>query len=325
MDNSVSQSVRVVLECSGQLRAGRSVLVGSELIGRVSEVLVQEGQRVRQGTLLAKLECTAARLELSAAEARLRLALAESSNQTLTQDDPAVWQIKSQLQQAMITEEKLQAEVQAACAVLTSDSPISAMNQALETLATLNERLDASKKQIAELQNKLRQALQEQSERREKQARSIDAQAQLIAEAKLQVAQAEVLRHRHHLERLRIRAPFDGTIIRRCVEPGAVVVPGVNGAICELADFSSLFAQVGLSERDIHQIKLQQPCRVMLLAVPGLTLNGQVERIAPIVDPETHTVRVDVGLQPTHEFRKLWPNMLVVVQFLATANVFART
>jgi HlyD family secretion protein len=320
VDSAGNQPARVVLECSGVLQPARSVIVGVDVTGRVSEVLCQEGQRVRAGSLLAQLESTAARLELSLAEARLRLAMAESPHQNITSNDATIRQLKSQLQEAMLREEQLQAEVQAACIVLTSDSPLSAMNQALEKLTTLNEQLDQCKRQIAELQNQLKQELQQQSEQRQQAARTIDPQTLLIAQAKVELAQAEVLRQRHQLERLRIRAPFAGTITRRCVEPGTVVVPGVNHAICELADCSNWFVEVSIWERDLDKIKPQQACRIMLVALPTLTLFGQVEQITPSVDRKTHMVRVRIAVRPTHEFRKLIPNMSAIVRFLAPAD-----
>jgi HlyD family secretion protein len=321
VDSAGNQPARVVLECSGVLQPARSVIVGVDVTGRVSEVLCKEGQRVRAGSLLAQLESTAARLELSLAEARLRLAMAESPHQSITPNDATIRQLKSQLQEAMLREERLQAEVQAACIVLTSDSPLSAMHQALEKLTTLNEQLDQCKRQIAELQNQLKQALQQLSEQREQAARSIDPQTLLIAQAKVELAQAEVLRQRHQLERLRIRAPFAGTITRRCGRAGGRwSCPVSTSAICELADCSNWFVEVSIWERDLDKIKPQQACRIMLVALPTLTLFGQVEQITPSVDRKTHMVRVRIAVRPTHEFRKLIPNMSAIVRFLAPAD-----
>ena len=69
-----------VLNASGYVTARRRATVSSKITGKVVEVLVEEGMRVREGQLLARLDAATARVNLALDEAQLqaaRRALAE--------------------------------------------------------------------------------------------------------------------------------------------------------------------------------------------------------------------------------------------------------
>jgi len=63
-----------VLHASGYVTARRQATVSSKLTGRVSEVLVEEGMKVREGQVLARLDDTNVRTSLHLAEAQLAAA-----------------------------------------------------------------------------------------------------------------------------------------------------------------------------------------------------------------------------------------------------------
>ncbi|WP_052763708.1 efflux RND transporter periplasmic adaptor subunit [Microvirga massiliensis] len=82
----------------GSLQSDESVQISSEVAGRVSEILFKEGQQVRAGEILVKLDDALTRAELGEAQARLALAeanykrtssLARSGNTTQRAEDEA--------------------------------------------------------------------------------------------------------------------------------------------------------------------------------------------------------------------------------------------
>src|SRR5262245_11168759 len=69
-----------VLDASGYVTARRQATVSAKITGKVTEVLIEEGMRVKEGDLLARLDDTEAKAQLALAEAQLtaaRSALAE--------------------------------------------------------------------------------------------------------------------------------------------------------------------------------------------------------------------------------------------------------
>ena len=66
-----------VLDATGYVTARRQATVSAKITGKVTEVLIEEGQSVREGEVLARLEDTDARAQLSLARAQLAAARAQ--------------------------------------------------------------------------------------------------------------------------------------------------------------------------------------------------------------------------------------------------------
>jgi HlyD family secretion protein len=78
---SATAEAAAVLNASGYVTARRRATVSSKITGKVVEVLVEEGMRVREGQVLARLDAATAQVNLNLAEAQLaaaRRALAET-------------------------------------------------------------------------------------------------------------------------------------------------------------------------------------------------------------------------------------------------------
>ena len=63
-----------VLDASGYVTARRQATVSAKITGKVTEVLIEEGQRVKEGAVLARLDDTEARAQLTLARAQLAAA-----------------------------------------------------------------------------------------------------------------------------------------------------------------------------------------------------------------------------------------------------------
>jgi RND family efflux transporter MFP subunit len=63
-----------VLDASGYVTARRQATVSAKITGKVTEVLIEEGQRVKEGDVLARLDDTEAKAQLSLAQAQLTAA-----------------------------------------------------------------------------------------------------------------------------------------------------------------------------------------------------------------------------------------------------------
>ncbi len=103
------------------------------------------------------------------------------------------------------------------------------------------------------------------------------AQKQVIES---QVAQAEATQHlaETQLGYTQIRAPLNGTLIRRDVEPGETAFPG--SALMTLANLSVMKVKVYVPGPMLGKIRIGQPVDVMTDTYPGKPLSGTVETIA---------------------------------------------
>jgi len=119
------------------------------------------------------------------------------------------------------------------------------------------------------------------------------------AEAAVQAAQAA-------LDEATLRAPFDGTIAQITVDQGQVIAPGFVVAGIAWLDAWQVETD-DLSEVDVVNVRVGQPVKITVDALPDVTLEGVVASITPRAETRrgdvTYTVTVDVqGDDP----RALW-------------------
>ena len=143
--------------------------------------------------------------------------------------------------------------------------------------------------------------------------------------AQIKAAEAAVQFARANLANTTIRAPFDGTVLRKDAEVGEVVAPVASaggltrGAVVTMADLKTLEVEVDVNEAYIAQIKDQQPTRVVLDAYPTATFAGRVRQLVPTADRQRATVQVKVSI--TDHDPRILPEMGARVEFLDTATV----
>ena len=143
-----------------------------------------------------------------------------------------------------------------------------------------------------------------------------------VQKAQLQSAEAALSGARVTLENSNIRAPFDGTVLRKDAEVGEVVAPSVGGgltrgAVVTMADLSTLEVEVDVNESYIAQIRSAQPARIVLDAYPDTSYRGAVRQIVPTADRQRATVLVKVGIIAPDS--KILPEMAARVEFLENA------
>jgi RND family efflux transporter MFP subunit len=117
-----------------------------------------------------------------------------------------------------------------------------------------------------------------------------------VAELEAEIAQSKL-----DLARTEVRAPFAGFITTRTVNVGQRLRP--MDALFNLGSFAPLYADVHLSEKDTRSVRSGQPALVRLGSDDAATVHGRVERISPIVEQSSGTVKVTVAMDPQPGFR----------------------
>ncbi len=142
------------------------------------------------------------------------------------------------------------------------------------------------------------------------------------AVAEISVAKGQVDLAQTYLGWCTIRAPIDGTILEKLVDPNELVVPqsfggtrGPSTALVSLADLNDLQVEIDLNEADLSKIHLKQRCRVSPEAYPDKKYQGYVAEVAPEADRSKGTLQVKVQVEQPDQF--LTPELTAKVDFLA--------
>ncbi len=116
------------------------------------------------------------------------------------------------------------------------------------------------------------------------------------ARTALDIASAEQRILQTRLGYMQLRAPFDGMVSERLVEPGDVI--GEHTHVLTLVDPSSLVVEVQVSELLLPQLKRDDPAQIRIDALGRGLHQGRILRIHPVLDRNTRQGVVEVLLEP---------------------------
>lgn len=137
------------------------------------------------------------------------------------------------------------------------------------------------------------------------------------SEANLQVAQAQVALAEARMQRMRIVAPFDGTLGLRSINLGQYV--GVGDNLVNLEDTSLLTVDFRLPERYQSRLAVGQGVQVQLDALPGKKYEARVLAVDPLLDANGRSIAVR-AVMPRSGGSELRPGMFARVLILFSVN-----
>lgn len=230
------------IEVSGHIEA-TEIRLASKVPGRLSELLVAEGDMVTAGQALAQIDTTdlhlswlAIRAERAAADAELRLRMAGARSEDIETARAAVRQAETELESAR--------------------KDLSRMRTLLETGSTTEKAADDAAAR-AEVADTRLTAAREQWQRLQRGSRPEEIDA---AVARLEVADARLAQARQQIDDARVAAPSEGRITEKLAEPGELL--GIGSPIAVLVDLSDPWLTVFLSEPDLSSVALGQEVSV---------------------------------------------------------------
>ncbi|HEX8968508.1 MAG TPA: efflux RND transporter periplasmic adaptor subunit, partial [Chloroflexota bacterium] len=142
------------------------------------------------------------------------------------------------------------------------------------------------------------------------------------ARAQLDQAQVGLQQAQLALDQTEVRAPVDGGVSDRQINPGALVVPQTT--ILTLMP-PALEVEVHVDEARLGDIKPGQTAQLHLTAYPEQVFTGSVRAVAPALDSRTRTASVQIEpLDPTHQLKPGMQAMVTVVCVKSDALVVPR-
>lgn len=247
---------RSYVTASGEIVATRFADVGSSVMGKVVDLSVKEGERVRAGQILARIDPVQARSETEAAAAQISALEAE---QNAARDQVSV--ASSELESA-------EARAQESTKALERAKQL--QQQGVTSAADRDAAIASAEAAVAQV----------------KAARASVARAeQTLAAAGRRVSQAraQATRAQDVLAKTNITAPMDGIVSRLQVRQGEMVVIGIQNqpgtTLMTISDLSAVNAEVKVAEADVLRLQIGQPATVTLDAVPEKPFSGTVVEI----------------------------------------------
>jgi HlyD family secretion protein len=303
------------LRVSGQVQPLRQVNVSPRESGRLAELLVDQGDEVVAGQLLARMDygdlasgIRQAQARIQELQARLAEQQAGERPQVIAAAQARVDAARSQVDLAQRELERIQALVQAG--------------------VVARSELDQRSARLEQAQADLR-AAQQELERLQLGSRPETLQQ---IQAQIAQAQAELAQRQSRLAEAEVRAPFSGVVVQRFAEVGSFVAPTTAASDATAASSSSILAlaqgievRAEVPEAQIAQVRVGQPVEIRSLAYPDRLVQGRVKRIAPatVVVREVTVFRVFVEPEPGADF--LRTGMTVSVDFIGDPQPQALT
>jgi HlyD family secretion protein len=280
----VKADLTSIVTASGEVRPKNYTNVLGEGIGKITEIVVKEGDHVKKGDILLKLEniqpgadVQAQQAQIDSNEAGMRMSQAnyDSAVATLAQRQSDLTKAKFDFDRTQkLYDQQLIAKSDYDAGKATFDSASAA--------------LTAAQAQVAQVK-----AAREQ------------------ARFNLNQSSAVLTHTKDVLRKTTYVAPIDGIVSYIAVRVGENVVPGIQNAegsfLMTISDMSVVTAEVKVDETDITNVKSGDPADVTIDAIPGKTFKGHVSQVGELAilrsSGQAATTQTTANTQEARDFK----------------------
>ncbi len=247
------QDLATVVSGTGQIKPKTYVNVGATSFGRITHLDVKEGDHVKKGQILARVENVQPQANVAAQQAMISSSKTDVASYSAAEETAKanVEHAKADLEQKKLDWDRGQSLYQQQLISKQDyDAKKAAYDLAVATLAQSNAAVVQS---LAQTES---------------------------ARSKVTNNQATLRSNLDALDKTVSVAPFNGIVTNLPVREGETVVVGIQNAegstLMTLADMSVITAEVKVDETDIVNIRIGQPADISVDALPGRTFKGHV-------------------------------------------------
>jgi HlyD family secretion protein len=266
----VRQDLTSVVTASGEIKPKNYINLGANAMGPLSAITVKEGDHVRKGQVVARIENTQASADVLAQQAAINTALADSAA-----SEAGLGALREAIDTAQAGLDRAKTELERT--KLNIDRYKELYKDKLVAKQDFDQKqaeYDTAAASVREAQTRVAQAKAQEAQARDQLS---SAQKRVVQ------AQAGLTRINDILEKHLVIAPLDGVVTNLPVRVGETVVQGIQNSaastIMTIADMSLITAEVKVDETDIVNIKLGQSADVTIDAIPNRTFKGHVTEI----------------------------------------------
>lgn len=241
---------------------GGDIAIGATMMGRILAVQAEQGQVVSRGDILVQLEDEGATARFQATKVEAARAKKDRDDigggdieYRTTEDDIvnaelAFWNARDSLDRAAGKRRK-------------GENAPADVDAARKAYIVAEDLLATKRNALTDLQARKRRPVPNKQE-------------SALANARSEQSAAAAM-----LDKTRIRAPIDGTVLDLDARAGEVVAPSPELALLRIGNTAKLRVKAELDERDVSRVKVGQPAVVRADAFQGQDFIGRVTTVAP--------------------------------------------
>ena len=276
---------------SGTLNAVVAVQVGSQVSGQIKEVLVDFNSEVKRGQVIARLDPEIFEYRLKQAQADV-----DAAEAAILVQQANVLSRRAEISRAEVNLAEARRDL-ARKTELTAKHFISPAEQekAAALVRTLEEDLKTIRAQLAVTEAQVRNA-----------------------EANAKQRQAAYAQSRVDLDRTIIRAPIDGVVIKRTIEPGQTVAASLQAPelFVIAQNLHEMQVDTAIDESEIGRIKVGQPASFTVDAFPGRSFSGTVRQVRKAATNVSNVITYITVVSARNDDLALIPGMTANVRIV---------
>lgn len=302
---------------SGEIRPVKFYNLTAEVPGRVEEIYISEGDFVKKGQPLVRVDPTQSTFSVSASEAGVRVSQSDVANQQVAVQQALnnVNQIKANLAAAEADQERNKADL------LYTENEFNRYQSLVESGVVTKSQFDQTKSRY-EQARAIVSAQQSRINQIKVQLRDSElgvdrAKAALeSAEARVRQGQANLNQETDRLKKTTRYSPIDGVVSSLPVKVGEYALASFSSTpLLTVADMSQINAEIKVDETDIADVQVGQKVKVKVDALGQAEIDGEViERGASAITRSGQSITSTANTQEAKDF-------LVKVKLMPTPEI----
>jgi len=255
----------------------RQVSLAFEQSGRIEKLLVQEGDKVKAGQVLATLNTNSLEIQAKQAQAQLKAQQEAIVKQQVGARPEEISQAKAQLASTQADLDKASKNLQRLQILVNSTDGRAISQQELDYAKSNQHSAEAA---VRERQANLELLI--------KGARKEDREA---TRAQYEVTKANLDLIKYNLTQAELRSPVNAVVRARLQEVGDMTT--AQKAVYTLALTNPKWIRVYVNEQDLSSIKMGGTAQVIRDAYPNQPINGKIGYISSVAEFTPKTVQTD--------------------------------
>lgn len=284
-------AITAVVSATGTVNPVTAVQVGSQVSGQIKEITVDFNSEVKKGQVIARIDSESFALRVNQAMADL-----EAARATVLTQRANVAALQAEVSRAQVNLADAEREFQRNKALHEKNFvSAAALDKAEFTFRTAQELVNTAQAQRAV---------------GESQVRNVEA---LVKQRESQLAQARV-----DLDRTTIRAPVDGTVVKKSVEPGQTVAASLQAPelFVIAQDLRRMQVDVSIDESEVGRVREGQPATFTVDSFPGRTFRGTVGQVRKAALVVQNVVTYTAIIATSNPNLELFPGMTANVRIV---------
>lgn len=283
--------ITAAVSATGTVNPVTAVQVGTQVSGQVQEIYVDFNSEVKKGQVIARIDPESFALRVNQAMADL-----EAARATVLTQRANVVALQAEVSRAKVTLADAEREFQRNKTLYEKQFvSAAALDKAEFAFRAAQEQVNTAEAQRAV---------------GESQVRNVQA---LVKQRESQLAQSRV-----DLDRTTIRAPVDGTVVKKSVEPGQTVAASLQAPelFVIAQDLRRMQVDVSIDEAEVGRVREGQPATFTVDSFPGRVFRGTVGQVRKAALVVQNVVTYTAIIATSNPNLELFPGMTANVRIV---------